>query len=106
MDSISTSRWVFWGVVIILGVAVMAPTQELPAQSTDCVAVDQNDQPRACTFLEEHGSCLWNALDSFGSCEDTAGSLAGLVGCHVAVQIDLLACNLATPLTLLKTILR
>jgi len=75
MDSISTSRWVFWGVVIILGVAVMAPPQELPAQSTDCVAVDQNDQPRACTFLEEH-------------------------------QIDLLACNLATPLTLLKTILR
>jgi hypothetical protein len=106
MVSITASRWAFWGIVILLGVAFMAPAQELPAQSTSCVAVDQHDQPRPCTFLEAHGGCLWNALDSYYSCTEDSGSLAARLGCEIGVQIDLLACNVAAPLTLLKTILR
>ena len=103
MKSLTLSNPVAWGVVILLGMAVLLPTQELPAQNTGCVAVDQHDMPRDCTFLEEHGACLWNALDSHGFCIDGADGFLDRAACEIGVQVDLLACNFGLPWRLFRT---
>ena len=105
MYTLNLNRPVSWGVIILLGLIVLLPAKELPAQDTECVAVDQYEMPRSCTFLEEHGGCLWNALDSFGSCEEGSEGFLDIAACHLGVQVDLLACNLGLPLRLLKSIL-
>jgi hypothetical protein len=99
------SRRIFWGVVIFLLVAALIPAEKAPAQSTSCIAVDQNDQPRECTFLEEHGQCLWNALDSYDMCREDSESLFGRLTCELAVQVDLFACNMSLPWRLIESIL-
>ena len=104
MQSCSLSRRVIWGIVILMGLAVVLPAQGLPAQDVGCIAVDKNDQPRPCTFVEEHGACLWYALDSFDTCEEEADGFLNVAGCHIAVQFDLLACNLGLPWRLIKSI--
>jgi len=104
MHALTLDRPTSWGVIILLGLVVLLPAKDLPAQDTSCAAVDQYDIPRGCTFLEEHGGCLWNALDSFGSCEEGAGGFFDLVSCHLGVQVDLFACNMGLPLRLLKSI--
>jgi hypothetical protein len=104
MQSSSLTRPVVWGVIILMGLAVLLPTQQLPAQEAGCFAVDKYDQPRPCTFVEEHGACLWYALDSFDTCDEDADGLLQHASCHVAVQFDLLACNLGLPWRLLKSI--
>jgi len=97
------SRPFAWGIIIFLGLAVLLPTQDLPAEET-CPAVDMYDQPRPCTFLEEHGACLWYSLDSFDACIEGSGGFWDSAACHVGVQVDLLACNLGLPMRLLKSI--
>ena len=104
MQTLSLSRPVTWGIVIILALAVLLPTRELPAQETGCVAVDRDDMPRTCTFLEEHGACLWYALDSYDWCKEGADGFLDHLGCEVGVQVDLLACNLGLPWRLLKAV--
>ena len=104
MVSATLSRPMVWGIVIFMALGVLLPTGELPAQSVGCIAVDSYYMPRECTFLEEHGECLWSALDSYHGCmEDTEGFWAS-VGCQIGVQVDLLACNLSMPLRLIKAI--
>lgn len=105
MKSRTLSNPVAWGVIFLLGMAVLLPTQELPAQDTGCIAVDRYDLPRDCTFLEEHGACLWNALDSHDLCSDGADGFFDHAACEIGVQVDLLACNLGLPWRLLRTIL-
>ena len=106
MKTPSLSHPFAWGVIILLGLGVLLPTQELPAQDhTGCIAVDLNDMPRACTFLEEHGACLWNALDSYDGCRLDADGFLDRAVCELGVQVDLLACNLGMPVRLIKSIL-
>ena len=105
MASAGISRRVLWGIIIFLSLAVLIPTQGLPAQTTGCTAVDQFDQPRPCTFLEQHGACLWYALDSYDTCQDLSDGFFDRLGCEVGVQIDLFACNLALPWRVLRALL-
>jgi hypothetical protein len=106
MKTPSPSRPFAWGVIIILGIGLLLPTQELPAQDgPGCFAVDQDDQPRDCTFLEEHGACLWNALDSYGTCRNESDGFLDRAACEIGVQVDLLACNLGMPVRLVKSLL-
>ena len=104
MQPLTLSPRVAWGIIILLGVAVLLPTQELPAQDTGCFAVDMNDMPRNCTFLEEHGACLWNALDSHDACNGDADGFLDHAACEIGVQVDLLACNLGLPWRLLHAV--
>jgi len=99
------SRPIVWGAIILLGAVVVLPTQELPAQDTRCIAVDRYDMPRNCTFLEEHGQCLWEALDSWETCWEEADGFLDRLGCDVGVQFDLLACNLGLPWRLIKSVI-
>jgi hypothetical protein len=100
------SRPFAWGIILLLGAAVLLPTQELPAQDgSSCIAVDQHDLPRECTFLEEHGACLWNALDSHATCTLDASGFLERAACEIGVQVDLLACNLGMPVRLIKSLL-
>ena len=106
MQTLSLSRPFAWGIILLLGLGVLLPAQELPAQDeTGCIAVDQNDMPRDCTFLEEHGACLWNALDSYATCRDWASGFLDRAACEISVQVDLLACNLGMPVRLIKSLL-
>jgi hypothetical protein len=106
MQPLSLSRRLITGVILLLGAAVLMPARPLPAQDSDrCIAVDMNDMPRDCTFLEEHGSCLWNALDSYYSCRESADGFLERAACEVGVQVDLLACNLGMPVRLIKSLL-
>jgi len=101
------TRPVAWGIFILLGIAVLLPAEQLPAQDTGgCEAVDVYGVPRNCTFLEEHGACLWYALDSHDSCAMDAEGFWGHAACEVGVQVDLLACNLGMPWRLLQSLLR
>jgi hypothetical protein len=105
MHTPTLSRPLAWGIIILFGLAVLLPAQTLPAQEgTGCFAVDMDDMPRDCTFLEEHGACLWNALDSHDACKEGADGFLDHAACEIGVQVDLLACNLALPWRLLKTI--
>jgi hypothetical protein len=106
MQPPSPSRPFIWGIIIILGLGVLLPAQELPAQDeTGCIAVDKHEMPRDCTFLEEHGACLWNALDSHDTCVEDAEGFLDKAACEIAVQVDLLACNLGMPVRLIKSLL-
>lgn len=105
MRSRTLSRPVVWGVIIFLGLAVFTPPRSLPAQDTACSAVDRDDQPRPCTFLEEHGGCLWYALDSYYSCKEDADGFLDHAACELGVQVDLLACNLGLPWRLIKSVI-
>lgn len=105
MHTPTLTRPIIWGIVILLGLAVLLPTRDLPAQEAGCEAVDMNDMPRPCTFLEEHGACLWYALDSHDACVEGADGFWEHAGCEVGVQVDLLACNLGLPWRLLKSII-
>lgn len=93
----------WWAAVATLLVLIAAPPSA-EAQSSDCPAVDMNELPRECTFLEEHGMCLTNAYDSYYSCVDSADNWWDRLVCEGGVQVDLLACNVAMPWTLLKMI--
>ena len=99
------SNPIAWGAIILMGMAVLLPAQELPAQSAGCLAVDQYDMPRDCTFLEEHGACLWNALDSRETCKDGADGFWENAACEVGVQVDLLACNFGLPWRLIRAVI-
>jgi hypothetical protein len=98
-------RSTVWGILILLGIGVLLPAENLPAESVGCPAVDMYDMPRDCTFLEEHGACLWYSLDSYDACVEGADGFWDRAGCEVGVQVDLLACNLALPWRLLRDIL-
>ena len=104
MRSRTLPRTMVWGIVILACMGILLPAQPLPAQDAGCRAVNDFDQPRDCTFTEEHGYCLVTALESYYECAQTAEDLLDRVVCEVAVQVDLLACNVALPLTLLRTI--
>ncbi len=70
-----------------------------------CEATNEFDLPRPCTFLEEHGECLVSAYDSLYECEDNAEGWIDLGVCHIAVQVDLFACNMELPFRLLTRVL-
>jgi hypothetical protein len=106
MRTITFSRPGFWGIVILLGIGILLPARSLPAQGVGCSAVDLHDMPRSCTFLEEHGACLWYALDSYEWCKETGDGFWDRAACEVGVQVDLLACNIQIPWRLIESILR
>lgn len=93
------------GLVILAGGLFLAPAPGLPAQDVGCIAVDQDDMPRACTFLEEHGACLWAALDSHEGCRLDAEGFLESISCDIGVQIDLLACNFGLPWRLIQSVI-
>ena len=95
-----------WGIIVLLTLLVVLPPRRLPAQTSGCEAVDLNDQPRPCTFLEEHGACLWYSLDSYYQCRDLSDGFLDRVSCEVGVQVDLLACNFSLPWRLIESILQ
>ncbi len=103
---VSVSRPVLWGILTFLALGVLLQPRQLPAQDVGCRAVDLNDFPRKCTFLEEHGYCLVNALESYYQCALDADSFWENAVCQMGVQVDLLACNISLPLTLIQTIMR
>ena len=105
MVSFTLSRPLVWGIVIFLGLAILLPAQDLPAQDVGCFAVDRYDLPRDCTFLEEHGHCLVTALESYDQCVEDSDGFWDRAGCEVGVQVDLLACNLSAPFTLIDSII-
>lgn len=105
MTSTFRSPKALLGIAILITLGVLVSAQGAPAQSTGCFAVDQNDQPRKCTFLEEHGACLWAALDSYEACREGVDGFLDAIACELGVQVDLLACNLALPWRLIDTIL-
>ena len=105
MRSITFSRPGFWGIMILLGIGVLLPARALPAQSVGCPAVDMYDMPRNCTFLEEHGACLWYALDSYDMCRVDGDGFWDRAACEIGVQVDLLACNVSIPWRLIKAII-
>ena len=105
MRSRTQSRPFVWGMVIFLGLAVLSAPRPLPAQDVGCAAVDLDDQPRPCTFLEEHGACLWYAMDSYYGCKDHADGFLQHTACEIGVQVDLLACNLGLPWRLIKSVI-
>jgi hypothetical protein len=105
MSNTGISPRVFWGVLILVALSLMALPPSLPAQTDGCKAYDKYGDARPCTFLEEHGRCLVSALDSYEDCWERGG-FWNRTGCFLAVQVDLLACNLGMPLTLLEVILR
>lgn len=104
MRQFKLSRTVAWGIILILVLMVGMPGRELPAEEVGCIAVDSNDMPRACTFLEEHGACLWYALDSYDSCKVGADGLLERTLCEIGVQVDLLACNFELPWRLIDSV--
>ena len=99
-------RLLIWWAAVALVLAVFVRAPSARAQSTECLAVDQREMPRACTFLEEHGMCLTNALDSYDQCVKDADTFYDRTVCELGVQVDLFACNIMLPWTLLKPILR
>ncbi len=105
MKTLTLSRPVLLGVAILLGLGVLLPTQNLPAQDASCIAVDRDGMPRSCTFLEEHGACLWNAFDSYYACGDASSGFWDDLACQVGVQVDLFACNMGLPLRLIKSVI-
>jgi len=105
MQPRSLTRPLAWGVIILLGMTVLLPAQKLPAQDYGCIAVDLNDLPRQCTFLEEHGACLWNAFDSYDGCKVEADGFLDHLSCEIGVQVDLLACNFGLPWRLIQAVI-
>ncbi len=103
--TVTLSRPVLWALVLLLGMGILLPAERVPAQESGCIAVDMNDQPRNCTFLESHGACLWGALDSYDACLDGVDGFFDRVACELGVQVDLLACNLGLPWRLLKSLM-
>jgi len=86
-------------------------TVDARAQSWDeCFAYDSNDLLRECTFMEEWGKCLTEAIDSYYQCVDDSGEepkedawsvfLNGVesLACQTALAVDNIACTLGTPL--------
>jgi hypothetical protein len=104
MTSLTLPRPLIWGIILLVALGIFLPTSQLPAQDTGCKAVDRNDLPRDCTFLEEHGYCLVTALESYDQCKEDADSFFDHHVCELGVQVDLLACNAGLPLTLLRSL--
>lgn len=66
---------------------------------------------RGCTFLEQYGQCLYNALASYNDCRSYAGRrgstlsrIAHRAGCEVGVQVDLFVCHIGMPIYAYKQI--
>jgi hypothetical protein len=104
MPTQTSPRPRIWGIVILFTLMLVLPIRRLPAQESSCIAVDMNDMPRACTFLENHGACLVGALDSYYACREGAGGILDRLACEIGVQVDLLACNLGLPWRLIEAI--
>lgn len=100
----SRTRLLFWWAAVALLVVLFSHAPSLGAQSTECQAVNMAGLPRDCTFLEEHGMCLTNALDSYNQCVDSADNWFDRAACEIGVQVDLFACNIALPWHLVKMI--
>lgn len=93
-----------WAAVALV-LVLFAHTAPARAQSTRCQAVDQHDMPRKCTFLEEHGMCLVNALDSYDQCVENTDDFWDRLICEAGVQVDLFACNILIPWQTMKMVL-
>lgn len=82
---------VIYGAAVLVAVAAIHH-QASPVLASDCQAVDANDLPRECTFLEEYGSCLVSAIDSLNTCLDAATGWLSTGACWLGYEIDFYAC--------------
>lgn len=81
--------------LFVYGLAVVVAVVALHSQATPalaCDAVDAYDQARDCTFMEEYGECLWNAMDSLDTCLGAASGWFSSGACWVGYEIDFYAC--------------
>jgi len=69
----------------------------------DCQALDINNLPRDCTWLEKHGQCLVNAADSRDQCLERAEGIFQWYRCHEDAAIDFTACALQIPFRIIFT---
>lgn len=74
----------------------------LAAQTIPCEAIDQDDMPRNCTFMEKWGQCLYEADDSYQQCRAEADGGFDRMGCDLAYIVDGMACHIASPFTLIR----
>lgn len=69
----------------------------------ECTALDMNDLPRECTFLERTGGCMAAAADSFMQCVDgydgdsKFGQAWHTTKCQIAAVADQGACAFEAP---------
>jgi hypothetical protein len=101
MTRIASPRWRLPLLAVFAVGAVLLSAQAVWA----CEALDRYDQPRPCTFLEEHGECLYAVLDAHEQCLEQKESLLDGLACHVGTQVDLTICNLSLPMTLIGKLL-
>ena len=101
MTRIAPPRWRLSVLAVLAVGGVLLSAQAAWA----CEALDQYGQPRPCTFLEEHGECLYAVLDAHEQCLEQKESLLDALACHVGTQVDLTICNLSLPMTLIGKLL-
>ena len=89
-------------VALLLLTLFVAQTGRIAAQTVPCVAIDRDDLPRNCTFMEKWGQCLYEAEDSFEQCWEEAQNGFGRMACDIARTVDGIACHVASPFTLLR----
>jgi hypothetical protein len=61
-------RWTLAAFLLAGAIALEAPLEPLDAQ--DCVVVARDGETRSCTATEQMGQCLYNAVDSYRSCQE------------------------------------
>jgi hypothetical protein len=65
------TRWALALFLVAGGLGAEGAAEPLTAQvAEDCVAVTQEGDLRECTATEKMGQCLFNAVDSFRTCEE------------------------------------
>lgn len=88
---------------LVLALTFLSTT--VPVHALDCQAVDLNEMPRNCTFLEEYGSCLENARASWAQCIDkSGGSWWRKELCNAGGAVDLIVCGAGTPFSFVKAV--
>lgn len=106
-------EWIQMRIRVLLALLLLSPllATDARAQSWDeCFAYDSNDLRRECTFMEEWGKCLTEAIDSYYQCVDDTGEEpkddawssfkngVETLACQTALAVDNIACTLGTPL--------
>lgn len=96
-------RWMALAILTLLSNATVV-------HATECVAVDENDLPRSCTFSERLGQCGYEAWQSWKTCVDPDDD--GLITssgweeqlCNFFSALDLAACAVEVPFDILKSV--
>jgi hypothetical protein len=61
-------RWTLATLLLAGALALEAPLEPLDAQ--ECVVLSRAGETRDCTATERLGQCMYNALDSYETCEE------------------------------------